>query len=388
MNSVRVFGLAALSLALCLPLPGETKEKPQFMLPDTKVSQAPGDERVEGSSVASSLATSLHYRFKSCASTLTMDDLRMLIGFEKQREMLGGGDPALLGEISDAMGRKGLLVTSTLHMSPAGNSLNVHVFDKSGKSLGQGTASCNGNCSRFDLTKEVVAQLPDFCHPQWFGSLKYQYREFFDTKHHAETDDGTEDALTDHFYQMDVEVRLTPDGMEDQLKAEIVAKPSGPSKVETRRVASALCGGGDDGGEEKEVKGGYRETFTMSNTMGAPMCEQDACTGTASVVTDPVKGQFSISPRIGPIRYHVHSSWHKETIHCGKNQKENGEDQVEGNWPGSSQISLEGSFAPDQTTITATGGIRQDGKDKQSATVLESWDANLQSRPLIEYLVK
>ncbi|MBF0296110.1 MAG: hypothetical protein HQL96_13045 [Magnetococcales bacterium] len=384
----RFSGMAAICLNLFWPFPGQAKEKPQFMLSDTSVSQAPGDDRIDGSDVVRTLAGDLHHRFRHCATALTMDDLRMLIGFEKQRELLGAGDPTALAEIGGALGRKGLLVTSAFHTSPAGMSLHINVMDSTGKVLGQGTASCNGRCSRVPLSTEVVAQLPDFCRPQWFGTLTYRYTEFIDIRHHAETDDGSEDALTDHFNQMDVEVRMTPDGLEDQLKVDLDAKPYGKSKVETRRVASALCGGGDEGGEEREVQGGYRETFTMSNTMGDPMCEQDACTGTVSVATDPVKGRFAIAPRIGPIRYHVHSSWHKETTTCGKNHRENGEDRIESSWPGSSPFSLEGTFAPDQTTITGSERTRREGNDKASPTVTEFWQVNLQSKPLIETLAK
>jgi hypothetical protein len=88
-------------------------EKPQFLVLDTRTTIAPGADQIGGDFIATSIAYELHRRFKACATELSSGDVRAMIGYERQRQLLGGDDSGLLAEIGDALGRKGLLVRSS-----------------------------------------------------------------------------------------------------------------------------------------------------------------------------------------------------------------------------------------------------------------------------------
>ncbi|NGZ25823.1 MAG: hypothetical protein G8345_02910 [Magnetococcales bacterium] len=375
-------------LGLCL-LPWTqalATSKPTVFMLDTKVTEPPNNAPVDGGHVANSLAEAFERRFKPCATTLTSEDTRALIGLEKQRQLFGGDDSSTLAEIGSALGRKGVVATSSLVMGPNGSNMEMVLISRNGKRLGRGTASCAGNCGWHALLDKVIDDLPDLCMPQWEGEITYQYKEYFDSSHRAEVDGGSEQGLTDHFLQLDANITLRPEGLGHELATRVTPQVSGKDKIKTLRKNEALCGG--EQGPEKVVTDGYREEFEMTNTFAQVLCENDSCTASVDVATDPAAGRFSINPRVASMRYSILSNFKKTTEDCGRSETESNNSDSEQQWPGSSPIHLEGAFAPGQTQITGQHSVKQKTGEDEKTTVQEIWKVNLNSRPMLDFLAR
>ena len=119
-----------------------------------------------------------------CVDVVTDDGIRAVLDLERQRELLGGGDDALLGNIANSLGAQ-TLITITVTMVGAQTFMNVSTIDSAtGKPSGHyGQNSASGDAAldgAESLAKQVVNGLPNFkgqCDAHWNGSITWETRE-------------------------------------------------------------------------------------------------------------------------------------------------------------------------------------------------------------------
>ena len=224
----------------------------------TNAGSLPADQQREAAAVADQLAFEIARNMDEkypCAQTLTQSDIATLLGHERQRELLGSGDPDALNRIAGAVGADYFLSATVTVMGPGRYSLNGSLMNEhsvktearngTGPNSGDIVDAIDAFAGQFTASLASLSKFSkDKCSPTnaWIGTIAYT-REKHETTHSADSppmhasrvyDKG--ESTTENSAKLTVNVNIPWAG---PPKARVDAKTM--LRTETTRSFRAYC---------------------------------------------------------------------------------------------------------------------------------------------------
>ncbi len=350
--------------------------KPQIFIADV----TPGDPTHvnDAGALGGVLSTELFKRFARCSNVVTTDTIRTLIGFERQKELLGAHDPATLAEILGAQGRPSLIITSRLDGTPEDASFNISVAHMSGRE--ECAASSSGKISP-KLVREAVAGLPDLCAPVWSGKVIATH-ELTVPASTQTTDFGGITARGTGSMYLKISSYVVAQAPTPRLPVSytVTRTVTGSAQIAHKRTTDAVCGE-----SEQIVLGGQQETVKVQTSFTLGTDEQNA---TWSLAVDTKRKRYKLTLAVGSHDYNLATTVETSKSACGKTTKETLREDTTSTWGGLQFESDEHVYTAETPQISGRDSRKLESEEHETGTVEESFEWNLESKPLIEVLIK
>jgi hypothetical protein len=154
-----------------------------------------------------------------CAGNLTDDDAAALLGFERERQLLGAGDPDALSNIANALGAQFVVSINVIQINGTFTMNATGLDDRRGKAVSKQAATAHSEDEALDaagslaekFASDLINSMPDCYVNEWVGTITYsrvfhgKYQTTEDVLRGKRTEEMTSKTTTD----ADFEVRGT-----------------------------------------------------------------------------------------------------------------------------------------------------------------------------------